>query len=63
MMLAAHALGLGSLWFSLFEAGPVRLILSLDTGKDPVALLCVGNPVSSGATKRKDFREKTTYLR
>ncbi len=63
MMLAAHALGLGTLWFSLFEAAAVRQILSLDAGKDPVALLCIGKPVSSGATKRKDFREKTTYLR
>jgi nitroreductase len=62
-MLAAHALGLGSLWFSLYEAGPVRQILSLDAGTDPVALLCVGKPVSSDATKRKDFREKTTYFR
>jgi nitroreductase len=63
MMLAAHALGLGTLWFSLFEAAAVRQILRLDAGKDPVALLCIGKPVSSGATKRKDFREKTTYLR
>jgi nitroreductase len=63
MMLAAHALGLGSLWFTLFEAGPVRQILSLDAGKDPVALLCIGKPVSGTSTKRKDFREKTTYLR
>ena len=63
MMLAAHALGLGTLCFTLFEAGAVRQILSLDGEKDPVALLCIGKPVSLGATKRKDFREKTTYLR
>jgi len=63
MMLAAHALGLGTLWFSLYEAGPVRQILGLDPGKDPVALLCVGRPASAAASKRKDFREKTTYLR
>jgi 5,6-dimethylbenzimidazole synthase len=63
MMLAAHALGLGTLWFSLFEVAAVRQILSLDAGKDPVALLCLGKPVSSPGAKRKDFREKTTYLR
>lgn len=63
MMLAAHALGLGTLWFSLYEAGAVRQILGLDPGKDPVALLCVGKPASVAASKRKDFREKTTYLR
>ena len=63
MMLAAHALGLGSLWFSLFEAAAVRQILGLEAGRDPVALLCLGKPVSLAATKRKDFREKTAYLR
>jgi len=41
----------------------VRQILGLDPGKDPVALLCVGKPASAAASKRKDFREKTTYLR
>ena len=63
MMLAAHALGLGSLWFSLYESGAVRQILGIDPGKDPVALLCVGRPASTAAAKRKDLREKTTYLR
>jgi len=63
MMLAAHALGLGTLWFTLFEAGSVRQILGLDAGKDPVALLCIGKPATTAGAKRKDFREKTTYLR
>ncbi|HTZ41269.1 MAG TPA: nitroreductase family protein [Syntrophales bacterium] len=63
MMLAAHALGLGSLWFTLFEAAPLRQALGLDPGKDPVALLCLGKPAAMGATKRKDFREKTAYRR
>jgi nitroreductase len=63
MMLAAHALGLGSLWFTLFEAQAVRQVLGLDAGKDPIALLCVGKPVPGGGAKRRDFREKTTYLR
>jgi nitroreductase len=63
MMLAAHALGLGSLWFTLFEAEPVRRILGLDAGKDPIALLCIGKPMSGATVKRTDFREKTVYLR
>jgi 5,6-dimethylbenzimidazole synthase len=63
MMLAAHALGFGSLWFSLFEAEAVRRILGLEPGKDPVALLCIGKPAATTGAKRKDFREKTTYLR
>jgi 5,6-dimethylbenzimidazole synthase len=63
MMLAACALGLGSLWFTLFEAEAVRRILGLDAGRDPVALLCIGKPATRGTSKRKDFREKTRYLR
>lgn len=63
IMLAAHALGLGSLWFTLFEAEAVRRIPGVDAGKDPVALLCIGKPAVRGASKRKDCREKTTYLR
>jgi len=63
MMLAAHALGLGSLWFTLFEAGAVRQILGLEAAKDPVALVCIGRPVFTTGAKRKDFREKTTYLK
>ena len=63
MMLAAHALGLGSLWFTLFEGGWLRKILGLDPGKDPVALLCIGKAAGGPApAKRKDFKEKTLYM-
>jgi nitroreductase len=63
MMLAAHALGLGSLWFTVFEAASLRKTLGLAPGKDPVALVCLGKSAGGPApAKRKDFREKTLYL-
>ncbi len=63
MMLAAHALGLASLWFTLFEGGWLRKILGLDPGKDPVALVCIGKAAGGPApAKRRDFRGKTVYM-
>ncbi|MBP1720629.1 MAG: nitroreductase [Deltaproteobacteria bacterium] len=63
MMLAAHALGLGSLWFTLFEGGWLGKILGLDPGKDPVALVCIGKAAGGPApAKRKDFKDKTVYM-
>ncbi len=62
MMLAAHALGLGSLWFTLFEAASIRRILGLAPGKDPVALVCLGKAEGGPApAKRKNYRDKTRY--
>ena len=64
MLLAAHALGLGSLWFTVFEVAPMQKILKTGPEKVPVALLCIGKPAAEGfSSKRKDFREKTTYLK
>lgn len=63
MLLAAHALGLGSLWFTVFEGGSLRKTLGLDPGKDPIALVCIGKAAGGPApAKRKDFREKTIYM-
>ena len=63
MMLAAHALGLGSLWFTLFEEEWLGKILGLDPGKDPVALVCIGKAAGGPApAKRKDFKDKTVYM-
>lgn len=62
MMLAAHALGLGSLWFTLFEAASIRKILGLAPSRDPVALVCLGKDGGGPApAKRKNYREKTSY--
>ena len=63
MMLAAHALGLGSLWFTVFEGESLRQTLGLDPGKDPMALVCIGKAAGGPApAKRKDFKEKTIYM-
>ena len=44
MMLAAHALDLGSLFFTLFEKSHIRRILDISDEKTPVALVCIGKP-------------------
>jgi len=64
MHLAAHALGIGSLWFTFFDKKAMREILSIDTNKTPLALVCLGKPSGEPLqTRRKDVKEKTTYIR
>ncbi|MDQ7785729.1 MAG: nitroreductase family protein [Desulfomonilaceae bacterium] len=64
MLLTAHSLELGSLWFTLFDKSAMRRILGVPAEKDPIALICLGKPGgSSFQTPRKDIAEKTTYLR
>jgi nitroreductase len=64
MLLAAHAMGLGSLWFTLYEKDVMRELLGLDADKDPVALVCLGkasgDPIN---TPRKPLQEKIRYVR
>ena len=64
MLLAAHALGLGSLWFTLYDAEVMRNILGVEPGKMPLALVCLGKP--SGEllkTPRKGPLERTRFIR
>jgi 5,6-dimethylbenzimidazole synthase len=64
MHLAAHALGLGSLWFTFFDKKNLRDILGIDPEKTPVALVCFGKAGSEPQeAPRKDVTEKTTYIR
>lgn len=64
MHLAAHAFGLGSLWFTLFDKKVMREILAIAPEKTPQALICLGKPVSPPApTPRKDVKEKAIYVR
>ena len=64
MHLAAHALGLGSLWFTFFDKQNLRDILGIDPEKTPVALVCLGKAGSEPQDMpRKDVKEKTTYVR
>jgi 5,6-dimethylbenzimidazole synthase len=64
MMLMAHSLSLGTLWFTLFDRDVVRGILGVAAEKDPMALICIGKPAEGPLqTKRKSPKDKTTYLR
>jgi len=64
MHLAAHSFGLGSLWFTLFDKKAMRGILGIAPEKTPLALICLGKPVSAPTpTPRKDVKEKATYIR
>lgn len=62
ILLTAHSLGLGSLWFTLFEKEALREILGIEPEKDPVALVCVGKPAGEPLhPPRKAVQEKTSY--
>jgi nitroreductase len=64
MHLAAHSLGLGSLWFTLFDKKALRGILGIDGAKVPLALVCLGKRASDiREIPRKAVIDKTTYLR
>jgi len=64
ILLTAHALGLGSLWFTLYEKQVLREVLGLDADKDPVALICIGKPAGEPfTTPRKPVQDKTRYMR
>jgi 5,6-dimethylbenzimidazole synthase len=64
MMLTAHSLGLGTLWFTLFDRDTVREILGVDAAKDPLALICIGKPAADPMqTPRKEVQAKTTYVK
>ncbi|NLX49026.1 MAG: nitroreductase [Methanospirillum sp.] len=58
MMLAAHALGLGSCWTGAFDDEDVRDVLGLPQHVRPVALLAVGHgEQTSGMTSRLPVEE------
>jgi nitroreductase len=63
MMLAAHALGIGSVWFTLFDREKLQEILDLASDKIPLALVCLGRAAADATpTPRKNFADKTTYM-
>ncbi len=64
LTLAAHALDLGSLWFTFFDKKELREILGIDPEKTPLAIVCLGKAGGEpDQTPRKDVNKKTTYLR
>jgi 5,6-dimethylbenzimidazole synthase len=63
MLLAAHALDLGSLWFTFFDRGELRKILDIPTEKTPISLVCIGKPAQPpAAVGRKPVAKLTTYI-
>lgn len=64
MLLTAHAQGLGSLWFTLFDREVMKKTLGVDASKEPLALVCIGKPAGAAfPTPRKGAGEKTRYIR
>ncbi|MDD5233474.1 MAG: nitroreductase family protein [Syntrophales bacterium] len=59
MLLAAHALGLGSLWYTLFGQEEIKKILGIDDKRAVVAIICIGKPARGPfKTKRAKIEEK-----
>jgi long-chain acyl-CoA synthetase len=64
ILLAAHAMGLGSLWFTFFDKGPMRDILGIEPDKIPLALICLGKAAGEpDQTPRKGLEKKVTFMR
>ena len=63
MLLAAHALDLGSLWFTFFDKAELRKILDIPDEKTPISLVCIGKPAQPpAAAVRKKLAKLTTYM-
>lgn len=61
--LAAHSLGLGTLWLSFFEKSDARAIFGVPPEKDPMAIVCLGYPARvTSAPARQGLAEKVRYL-
>ena len=64
MHLAAHSLGLGSVWFTFFDKKAIKEILGIGEEESVIALVCLGKPAGElSAVPRKDVKEKTIYMR
>ena len=63
MLLAAHALGLGSLWFTLFDRANLCDILGVGPDRTLVGLVCLGTPEKAPRdVPRKSAGDKTRTL-
>ncbi|MDQ5986147.1 MAG: 5,6-dimethylbenzimidazole synthase [Syntrophus sp. SKADARSKE-3] len=64
MLLAAHALGLGSLWFTLFDRDIMKQTLGIEETKEPLAMICIGKAAGSPLqTPRKEIKQITRYIK
>ena len=63
MLLASHALGLGSVWFTLFDKESIKELLNIDDNKVPLAFVCLGKPAKKEAkAPRKPMGKKTVFI-
>jgi len=63
MHLAAHAVGLGTLWFTLYETDVVKELLNIPAELDVVSMIVLGYPAQPTApVKRKPLEEMVTVI-
>lgn len=63
MLLTAHFLGLGSLWFSLMDREAVKALLNIEEKMDLVALVLIGYPAGPiNDIPRKPIDKFITYI-
>jgi nitroreductase len=63
MLLAATGLGLGSVWFTMYDSGKVREALGIESNWDVVGILPLGYPADPlQPTPRTDAGAKITYV-
>jgi 5,6-dimethylbenzimidazole synthase len=63
MLLAAHAEGLGSLWFTLYDKINLSALLGIAPERSPLAVVCLGVPDEEPRpVSRKDVKEKTRVM-
>jgi len=64
MLLAAHALDLGALWFTLFDRRVMKQTLGIDEAKEPLAQVCIGKAAGSPLqTQRKEVQKITRFIK
>lgn len=64
MMLAAQALGIGSLWYTLYDKKRTGEALGAQPEKKVLSILCLGKPAGEvPPVARKPARDRITYIR
>ena len=64
MMLASQALGLSTLWFTMFDKNRLKEILGIIDEKIPLALIQIGKTAAPpAAPPRKELKDMVRYIR
>jgi nitroreductase len=64
MMLAAQAMGLASLWFTMFDKARMNEILGITEVRFPIGLVCLGKPAAEPvAVPRKNLQDVVSFIR